>query len=56
MNNDNLKIGQRFDLYCVDCGNYQWQKYQGTYGDGALRFLCERCGCENAVEPDEESE
>jgi hypothetical protein len=56
MRSDVLKYGQRLDLYCVDCDNYRWQRYQGTYADGMLRFLCEECGCENAVEPDREVE
>ena len=54
MNENNLKHGDRRDLYCTDCGNYRWQKYHGTYADGMLFFLCEECGCENAVEPDKE--
>ena len=56
MNATDLKIGEYRDLFCVDCDNYRWQTYQGTYADGMLRFLCKECGCENAVEPDEKTE
>jgi hypothetical protein len=56
MNSENLKVGQRVDLFCVDCGNYRWQKYKGiVYGDKSLLFQCEECGCENSENDEKEN-
>ena len=47
-------IGEKRDIFCVDCDTVTTQTYKGTFKDGAKtlgRYICDRCGCENDNDP-----
>lgn len=54
MMENNLKLGDVIDLYCVDCKSWTKQKYKGILADGSQLFLCKDCGCENTIEKHEQ--
>ena len=47
MENNNYKVGEKYNIFCVDCDKCTDQIYRGMTRYRGYFFICDECGCEN---------